>query len=108
MQCSYHKKIHTEDDAYHYGYHAQPKKHLGCVDHCLHNTCPLLAGCPTYTGISLKCPYHKTIHKQDEYENGHQGCVQHGHCLNPTQCPLITTCPAHEGGKNLFLAWSAF
>lgn len=107
MECPYHKKVHTEDDAYYYGYHAQPQKHPQCINNCTQNTCPLLSGCPTVTNVNyVKCPYHKVIHKESEYHE-HNGCVQHGHCLNPVQCPLFTTCPAHTGGKNLFLAWNA-
>lgn len=57
--------------------------------------------------IKMSCPYHKKIHVESDYKNAHQGCVQHGHCLNPTQCPLFKTCPAHVGGKNMFLSWSS-
>ncbi len=50
------------------------------------------------------CPYHQTVHVDLSWD--HSGCQQHGHCLNPVQCPYFTQCPMHVDGKNMFLAWS--
>lgn len=53
----------------------------------------------------IVCPYHKTKHEHPS--EGHAGCIDHGHCLNPVQCSKVKYCPMHAGGQNMFLAWSA-
>lgn len=53
----------------------------------------------------MECQYHKKIHEENEYS--HIDCVEHGHCLNPVQCPLFKTCPTHIGEKDA-LSWISF
>lgn len=50
----------------------------------------------------MECQYHKKKYTINEY-SAHLGCVKHGHCLNPVQCPLFKNCPTHiNGGKRWF------
>ena len=42
----------------------------------------------------MNCPYHNIIHTTIK----HNGCVEHGHCLNPTCCPLWQSCPCNAPG----------
>ena len=52
------------------------------------------------------CPYHKIMHTKGDLF-GHSSCKRHGHCLNPVQCTLFKSCPMHQNGANMFLAWHA-
>ena len=36
--------------------------------------------------IVCECPSYRK-------EKEHDGCVLHGHCLHPTNCPMYGTCP---------------
>lgn len=53
------------------------------------------------------CSYHMRKHKHITGDKVHPGCVSHGHCLFPASCPKSRGCPAHVGGKNMFLMWDA-
>ncbi len=55
----------------------------------------------------MECSYHKKVHTKYDSLNTHLLCVDHGHCLNPIECPLFKNCPAHINGKNMCLAWSS-
>ena len=39
----------------------------------------------------MQCPYHKRVHQANE--DNHEGCISHGHCLNPLQCTVWHQCP---------------
>jgi hypothetical protein len=41
--------------------------------------------------MNVICPHHKIIH----ITISHVGCMRHGHCLNPTCCPLWESCPCN-------------
>lgn len=48
----------------------------------------------------MQCSYHGKIHS-DELVFDHTFCIKHGHCLNPSRCPLIKYCPMQRNYKQL-------
>lgn len=43
----------------------------------------------------MECSFHNIIHKNTHVTQGHDGCMQHGYCLNTACCPLFKTCPCN-------------
>jgi hypothetical protein len=61
----------------------------------------------------MACAYHNCRHSAKDIANadgrnkGHLGCYDHGHCLNPVQCPLSAGCPTQAPGYDGLAAQKA-